>query len=135
MAYMNQDRKKKIAEKVKPILKKYGVKGSLKTDRLSITLTIKSGPIDFIGDFNQDRSGRPDIPKEELRKHYSLDINPYWFQEHFGGESYHFLKEVITALKSGDWYDNSDAQIDYFDTAYYYHVNVGNWQTPYTITK
>jgi len=50
MAYMNQDRKKKIAEKVKPILKKYGVKGSLKTDRLSITLTIKSGPIDFIGD-------------------------------------------------------------------------------------
>lgn len=135
MAYMNQDRKQKIAEKVKPILKKYGVKGSLKTDRYSITLTLKSGSIDFIGDFNQDRSGRPDIPKEELRKDYHLDINPYWYQEHFGGESYHFLKEVIKALKSGDWYDNSDAQIDYFDTAYYYHINVGKWNQPYNLTK
>jgi hypothetical protein len=84
---------------------------------------------------NTDRPNRMALSKDELRKHYSLDVNPYWFQEHYNGESYHFLKEVITALKSGDWYDNSDAQIDYFDTAYYYHVNVGNWQTPYTITK
>jgi hypothetical protein len=29
------------------------------------------------------------------------------------------------ALKSADWYDESDAQTDYFNTAYYVDVNVG----------
>ena len=52
MAYMNQERKAKIAEQVKPILARYGVKGTLKTDKHSITLTLKSGSIDFINDLN-----------------------------------------------------------------------------------
>jgi len=131
MAYMNQIIKQKIADNVKPVLKKYGVKGTLKTDRYSITLTIKSGKIDFIADLNSERMSRS---KEELRKDYSLDVNPYWFQEHYNGESYFFLKEVFDALKSANWYDRSDAQVDYFDTAYYYNVNVGNWRKPYEVT-
>jgi hypothetical protein len=36
-------------------------------------------------------------------------------------------------MKSAGWYDNSDAQIDYFDTAYYYDVNIGNWKKPYKV--
>jgi hypothetical protein len=134
MAYMNQERKAVIAEKVKPILAKYGVKGTLKTDKYSITLTLKSGSIDFIGDLNSDRM-RWDISKDDLRKDYNLSVNPYWFQEHYNGDSYFFLKEVIDALKAADWYDRSDAQVDYFDTAYYYNVNIGNWQKPYVVTN
>jgi len=128
MAYMNQERKAKIAEQVKPILARYGMKGTLKTDRHSITLTLKSGKIDFINDLvNPHRA--------ELRKDYALDINPYWFQEHYGGESYHFLREIMNAMRSADWYDRSDIQTDYFDTAYYYNVHVGNWQKPYQVTN
>ena len=29
------------------------------------------------------------------------------------------------------WYDNSDAMIDYFDTAYYMDISVGDWNKPY----
>ncbi|PHS22098.1 MAG: hypothetical protein COA84_13025 [Robiginitomaculum sp.] len=29
------------------------------------------------------------------------------------------------------WYDKSDSQTDYFDTAFYYHVNIGKFDKPY----
>ena len=132
MAYMNQNRKATIAANLKPILAKYGVKGTLRTTKHSITLTLRSGKIDFVADLNSDRMSRS---KEELRKDYAFDVNPYWFQEHYNGESYHFLKEAIDALKSANWYDRSDAQTDYFDTAYYYDINVGSWNKPYIVTK
>ena len=34
------------------------------------------------------------------------------------------LKELKAALMAADYYDRSDAQVDYFDTAYYYHITV-----------
>jgi hypothetical protein len=44
MAFMNQERKAKLAPAVKAVLKRYGVKGTLSTERHSISLNIKSGP-------------------------------------------------------------------------------------------
>jgi hypothetical protein len=123
MAYMNQDKKKIIAAKLKPVLKKYGVKGTLAVrNHSSIVLNIKSGKVDFYKDFGKDTDTR-----------YGIDVNPYWFQDHFVGKSKSFLTEAFNALKSAGYYDNSDAQIDYFDTAYYYGINVGNWKKPYTL--
>jgi hypothetical protein len=34
-----------------------------------------------------------------------------------------------------DWYDNSDAQTDYFEMAYYIEVNIGKWDKPYILAK
>jgi hypothetical protein len=31
------------------------------------------------------------------------------------------------------YYYNSDAMTDYFDTAYYYYINVGKWNKPYVV--
>jgi hypothetical protein len=139
MAYMNQERKAKVAAKVKPILAKYGMKGSLSVrNHSTIVLKLTSGSIDFIGDLIEQRQFgyvSHKIDKDEMRKRYEISINPYWFQEHYSGESLAFLSEIIPAMKAADWYDNSDAQIDYFDTAYYYDVNVGSWTKPYTLTK
>jgi hypothetical protein len=135
MAYMNQEKKNRIAEAVKPILKKYGVKGTLSVrNHSTIVLTMSQGRVDFIGDMNADRLN-PSIDTEELRERYNLDINPYWYQEHYGGETYHFLSELIPAIKSGGWYNNSDISTDYFDTAYYFDINVGTWKKPYTLTN
>ena len=139
MAYMNQERKAKVAAKVKPILAKYGMKGSLSVrNHSTIVLKLTSGSIDFIGDLVEQRQFgyvTHKIDKDEMRKRYEISINPYWFQEHYRGESLAFLSEIIPAMKAADWYDNSDAQIDYFDTAYYFDVNVGSWTKPYTLTK
>ena len=126
MAYMNQEKKKIIASKLKPVLKKYGVKGTLSVrNHSSIVLNVKSGPVDFIKDYGD---------AEDARK-FGIQVNPYWFEEHFTGKSKKFLQEAFKALKSAGYYDRSDAQIDYFDTAYYYDINIGRWNKPYELTK
>jgi hypothetical protein len=138
MAYMNQTRKATIAEKVKPILAKYGMKGSLSVrNKSTIVLTLTSGKIDFIGDLAQTRQFgyvTAEVDKDKMRERYEIDINPYWYMEHYTGQSLAFLTELFPALTSADWYDRSDAQTDYFDTAYYIDVNVGKWNKPYTLT-
>ena len=124
MAYMNQDKKKVIAAKLKPVLKKYGVKGTLSVrNHMSIVLNVKSGKIDFFSDYG-------DV---EDAKKFGIQVNPYWFQDHFTGKSKEFLADAFDALKSAGYYNNSDAQIDYFDTAYYYDINIGKWNKPYSL--
>ena len=126
MAYMNQEHKAKITALIKPVLKKYGVKATLAVrNHSTIVLNVKSGSIDFFSDYGD---------AEDARK-FGIQVNPYWFQDHFVGKSKAFLTEAFRALKGADWYDRSDAQVDYFDTAYYYDVNIGRWNKPYELTK
>ena len=137
MAYMSQEKKAKIAATVKPLLKKYGVKGTFRVHNHStIVLTLTEGKLDFIGDLSDERNstlGHYQIQKEELRKDYHLDVNPYWYKEHYTGRTKEFLEELFPAMRSADWYDRSDAMTDYFDTAYYVDVNVGKWRKPYKV--
>lgn len=138
MAYMNQERKATIANALKPILAKYGVKGSLSVrHHSSIVLTLKSGSIDFIGNSNRvcgndhyqvSRGFRPNNSGYD-------QVNPYWFQDHYDGLAKDFLTEAFEALKSAGWYDRSDAMTDYFDTAYYVDINIGKWNKPYEVTS
>jgi hypothetical protein len=135
MAYMSQEKKSKIAPKVKKVLQKYGVKGTLAVNNHStLVLNIKSGKIDFIGNINEVCG----------KKHYQVsngfrpitqgyaDVNPYWYKDHFDGKALAFLKELIPAMNDGN-HDNSDAQIDYFDVGWYIRVNIGKWNKPYIL--
>lgn len=138
MAYMNQERKAQIVAAVKPILAKYGVKGTFAVrSHSTICLNIKSGKIDFIENFIETDKNKPyakymsDDQIAYIRKNKMIDVNPYWFQEHFSGKAKAFLTEVFQGMKSAGWYDRSDSQTDYFDTAYYVDVNVGAWDKPY----
>ena len=140
MAYMSQERKQQRAPIIKTILKKYGVKGSLAVrNHSTLVLNIKSGSIDFIenyietdsklvhgGKMNQDQI-------DYIRKNKSLDVNPYWYQDHFDGDALAFLKEVMPAMNTGN-HDNSDIQTDYFDVGWYVDINIGRWNKPYTVT-
>ena len=136
MAYMNQERKAKITKMLKPILAKYKVKGSLSVrNHSTIVLTLKSGAIDFIGNSNRvcgndfyqvQRGFKPTTSGYD-------QVNPYWFQDHYDGDAKAFLTEAFKALKSADWYDESDAMIDYFNIAYYVDVNIGKWNAPYIV--
>jgi len=136
MAYMNQERKAKITKMLKPILAKYTVKGSLSVrNHSTIVLTLKSGAIDFIGNSNRvcgndfyqvQRGFKPTTSGYD-------QVNPYWFQDHYDGDAKAFLTEAFKALKSADWYDESDAMIDYFNIAYYVDVNIGKWNSPYVV--
>jgi len=71
-----------------------------------------------------------------VRERYNFEVNPYWYDEHYkDGTAKDFIGEMISALKAADYYDRSDIQTDYFDTAYYYNLKVGDWNKPYTLTK
>jgi hypothetical protein len=134
MAYMNQAKKAIIASKLKPVFKKYGVKGSLKVNNHStIVLTVKSGKIDFIKNYNSIVGSQPGGFRNGSAAEKYLNINPYWYQEHFSGQPKEFLTEALTALKGADWYDESDGSIDYFNTAYYVDIAIGKWNKPYIV--
>jgi hypothetical protein len=133
---MNQERKAKITKMLKPILAKYKVKGSLSVrNHSTIVLTLKSGAIDFIGNSNRvcgndfyqvQRGFKPTTSGYD-------QVNPYWFQDHYDGDAKAFLTEAFKALKSADWYDESNAMIDYFNIAYYVDINIGKWDAPYIV--
>ena len=137
MAYMSQEKKKQIRTALKPLLAKYKLKATLSVHHHStICLNIKSGALDFIGDMPDEQisfGARTSLDKDKLRQEYSIDINPYWYHEHYTGKSLAFLKELFPVMKSADWYDKSDIQTDYFCTAYYIRVNVGKWHSPYQL--
>jgi hypothetical protein len=127
MAYMNQQKKAVIVANLKPVLKKYGLKGTFSVrSHMTICLTITSGPIDFIQNY-KDHTGK----QNQMIK--ALDINPYWFQDHFTGKAKEALTEIIKGMYSAGYYDNSDIQSDYFDTAYYIDVNIGKWDKSYQV--
>jgi hypothetical protein len=133
MAYMNQERKAKIAPELKSILKKYGVKGSLAVrNHSTLVLNIKSGKIDFISNFNKTVSKQPGGFRNGSPAEKSLQVNPYWYHDHFSGNAKSFLKEVLTVMNMGN-HDNSDIMTDYFDVGWYVDVNIGLWNKPYIL--
>ena len=139
MAYFNQERKSERAPAIKAILKKYGVKGSLAVRHHStFVLNIKSGSIDFVENYLKTDADKPYANKlsqdqiNYIRTNKSLDVNPYWYQEHFSGVAKAFLFEIFKAMNKGN-HDNSDIQTDYFDVGWYVDVNIGSWDKPYQV--
>jgi len=135
MAYMSQERKAQISPKVKEILKKHNLKGSLRVDHHSeLQLTIKSGKIDFIGSYNKAASkrnqwGRPIEPFTGN----NMNINVYHFRTQFEGKALAALVELIEAMNEGNW-DKSDIQSDYHNVGWYIDVSIGKWNKPYELT-
>jgi len=135
MAYMSQEKKAKIAPVVKNILKQYGVKGSLAVrNHSTLVLNIKSGPIDFISNFNTVVNDIYHREHDSWKAETYIDVNPYHFQKHFSGKALEFLKKIFVAMNDGN-HDRSDIQTDYFDVGWYVDVNIGRWNKPYNLEK
>lgn len=136
MAYVSQEMKAQLAPAVKALLKKYGLKGSLSVDNHStLVLTVSSGRIDFISNFNNTCSKLPrpeHLPFQPADK--SINVNTYWAHDHFSGQAKDFIVAAIAALKGPDFFDHSDIQTDYFHRSHYIDINIGRWNKPYTVT-
>ena len=135
MAYMNQEKKAKIKENLNKALKGTNIKFSLRVrNHTAIECTIKSAPIDFIENFNKTCSKNDRYVKDGFTKQTgSIDVNPYWYKEHFSGKSLEVIDKIVKALYSADYYDNSDIMTDYFDTAYYVNLSIGRWDKPFQV--
>ena len=134
MAYVSQELKAKLAPQLRAICKKYKVKASVAVRHHStLVLNISQGEIDFIGNSNKVAEARAH-GREWRKAEKSIDVNPYWYQDHFDGVALKFFKEVFTVMNNGN-HDNSDIQTDYFDVGWYNDVNVGRWDKPYALVK
>ena len=135
MAYVSQEMKKELAPAIKAVLKKYGMKGSISINHnSSLVVTISEGGLDFTG---VDRRGESILYTATDGRFYS-QVNTYHIDKFYSGETAEFLNELVAAMKGktsrGEWYDKTDAMIDYFDIAYYIDINVGQWDKGYIYT-
>lgn len=136
MAYVSQELKSKIAPKVKAILKKYGIKGTLSVQNHSgLCLNIKSGKIDFVA--NSNKTCMSDFYQVaqgfKAEKNAYMQVNTYHYDKHFSGSAKKFLSEVLSAMNNGN-HDKSDIMTDYFDVGWYVYVNIGKWNRDYEVT-
>lgn len=123
MAYMSQEKKAKLSPKIKAVLAKYKMKGSISVDHYtSLVVTLKSGKIDFAKDFINQRG------------EFHYQVNTYWCHEHYTGTAQKFLVELRAAMNDGN-HDRSDIQSDYFDVGWYVNINIGKWNKPYELVK
>ena len=130
MAYISKEDVKAIREELKTTFPelKFGVK-KMHGGSNGVDVTIKSGSTDFSDCFTHGDG--------------YAQINHY--HTHMYGDHQTFFDAVHKIIKTapikGDgywknkgWYDRSDSMTDYFDTAYYISMNVGNWNQPYVQT-
>ena len=111
MAYMNVEKKNKLAPGIKKVLKEYGMKGTLAKDRFTLKVNLKAGPIDFGTDY----------------------VNEYHIENHFTGVAKEFLLKLKDAMMVGN-HNNTDISTDYFDVGWYIKINIGKWDKVYEVT-
>lgn len=117
MAYLSKTQVKETREALKVAFPdfKFMVRKS-HAGGSSINVSIMSGPLDF-GDIRE-----------------AAHVNQYWVESHYEAHLVPFLEAVLKVIKFGSdrqWYDRSDSQIDYFDTAFYIDLEVGRFMNPY----
>ena len=121
MAYIGQKEKKELAPAIKKVLKTYGMKGSIAIDNhSSLVVNVKEGVLDFTGHFTHGVG--------------YIQVNTYHIDNWYSGTIKNFLNDLVKAMKGVNWYNKSDAMIDYFDIAYYIDINIGKWNKPYVQT-
>lgn len=127
MAYVNQEKKQKIAEALKIKLAKYNVKYSLKVrNNSTIVMTVKSGDIDFFTAFNAQ------LPDDRKITDDHFNVNKYHYQNHVDGVAKQFLDDAFECLNI-DNFDHSDIMTDYFAVGHYVDVRIGAYAKPYNL--
>ncbi|KKL27014.1 hypothetical protein LCGC14_2389400 [marine sediment metagenome] len=75
-----------------------------------------------------------DVFTEDLKDGY-IQVNHFYIEKEniFTDKAKEVLKKVTDMFTSFN-YNDSDAQIDYFSTNFYFHLEVGQWDKPFIKT-
>ena len=117
MAYVSKETKKELAPAIKKVLAAYGVKGTIKVNNYSsLVVTLRKVPDGLF-----------------TAKEIDNGVNVYHIDTFFEGTAKKFLTKLLAAMKGDKWYNNTDSSIDYFDTAWYNEIKIGEWNKPVVI--
>jgi len=111
MAYVSKEDKKTLAPAIKKVLAEYGVKGTIKiNNHMTLVVTLRKIPAGL-------------FTTEEIRN----GVNVYHIDTGFEGTAKKFLTALLAAMKGDKWFDKSDSMVDYFHTAWYNDIKIGEW--------
>jgi hypothetical protein len=128
MAYMNQEKKSKIAAALKQVVPA-GWKYSLAVrHHSSIVMTISAAPVDLIGAFHESQYFDP-------KNATYTDVNNYHYRNHLADQSVADIFEKIFECLNIDNFDNSDSMTDYFHVGHYVDLRIGAWNKPFVFTQ
>ena len=121
MAYVSKETKKELAPEIKKVLAEYGVQGTISVkNHATLVVTLRKVPAGL-------------FTAKEIKNGENVGVNVYWIGDHFEGTAKKFLTKLHLVMKGTKWYDTSEAMIDYFDTAWYNDIKIGEWGKPVEI--
>lgn len=148
MAYMNQEKKAKIAAALKAVMPKDWKYSLGVNNHSTIVLTIASAPVDLIAEAQKVVKSRALKRKQgalrlldwqiaqgyaDKAKPTEMSVNHYHLDGAFTGELLATFKKIVAALNL-DNHDRSDPQTDHFDVGHYVSVHLGRWNKPFVVT-
>ena len=136
MAYISTPEVAAIRKQLKAQLPEY--KFSVKRDHTSsVTVAFMKGPA--FAEFEYFDRYTHEYKKGTLGQNDGYDqINTYHTGDFYGKENAKIFDKIVKIAKTAPtkkWYDDSDAMTDYFDTAFYIHLNVGKFGKDYEVVK
>jgi hypothetical protein len=126
MAYISAQDVKAIRTELKAKFPKWKFAVRKGSGSLSVDVNIMQGTESFDDQFSNGRR--------------YAQVNQYWIGDHFKDSSERQAIEMINEImhnapgRAGgkQFFDHSDAQTDYFHTAFYTHLSIGKWDQEYT---
>lgn len=126
MAYMNQEKKAKIAAALKAVVPADWKYSLAVRHHSTIVMTIRECPIDLIAAYSDRR-------EDQTTPRKSLDVNPYHYKGVFTPEVEAVIVKIMECLNL-DNFDKSDITTDYFHVGHYVDLNIGRWDKPFVCT-
>ena len=127
MAYISATDVQAIRTELKREFPKFKFAVRKGSGSLSVDVVIKQATFAFQDQF------------EKQGRRYA-QVNQYWIKDHFAdAEERAFIERVNEIMHNAPgraggrvYFDESDAMTDYFHTAFYTHLSIGQWDKEYT---
>ena len=130
MAWISTEDVKLIRNKLKKTFPEY--KFSVRKGQHEINVSIVEGKA--FEPYESRNRFTDEMEIQSLTPH--SQINTYHLE--FYGKNTPFFEKVLEIIKTGSnnkWYDKSDYMSDYFNVAFYIHLQVGRWDKPYKVKE
>lgn len=126
MAYISATDVKAIRTELKQQFPRFKFAVRKGSGSLSVDVVIKQATFAFEDAFNK-----------QGKRH--AQVNQYWIKDHFAdAEERAFIEQVNEIMHNAPgraggrvYFDESDAMTDYFHTAFYTHLSIGQWDAEY----